>query len=220
MNLNLEDMKINLTQIGLVFIILVVSLWGVRQCSDSSMYEKAYEEAIKRNVDLSTELRGEKVKVSLKNTEVEKMKGRLDSIKQSREVIIASYEREIAKVKEYTSDSIYALIKGSHELSGTLYDIDSSLLTTSLITRIELEECKLTSESYKTEAEQWKEAMRKCAVDVGALVGELDQCVEDREKLGSEVKQLELKGKELKKKIWVNRGVAGGVGLLALLILL
>ena len=212
--------KIDLTQLLLLLLVLIVSFWGVRQCSTRNMYEKALDKANSEKVALAKEvLLTKSYTDSLKSINKSLAEG-VALLKEDNRRILASYRREKAKVEQYTSDTLYMLLKGSHDLVGTLYDIDSTLLLDAELTKLERKKCVELNSNLKNEIDFLNNAVFEMSGWNGKIADDLYECELDRLSVESELESERLEGKELKKKVWTNRGVAGGLGLVLLLVLL
>jgi len=212
--------KIDLTQLALLVLLGVISFWGVRQCSTRNMYEKALDEVVLEKESLRKE-------AALNKSYIDSLKSINESLAEERAVlkrenkrILASYRLEKAKVEQYTSDTLYMLLKGSHDLTGSLYDIDSTLLLQAELTKLERKECIELSMNLKSEVDFLNNAVFEMSDWNNKIAEDLDECEFERVSLEGDLDREKLEGKELKKKVWVNRGVAGGLGLVLLLILL
>ena len=212
--------RIDLTQLLLMVVLGIVSFWGVRQCSTRNLNEKYYQEEVSKNKELQKKIVLEisySDSIRVLNEELAKERALL---KEDNRRILASYRREKAKVEQYTSDTLYMLLKGSHDLTGALYDIDSTLLLEAELTKLERKECIELGIALKGEVEFLNRAVFEISSMNSQISEDLDDCELERVAIESELTESEREVKEGKRKIWTNRGIAGGIGLVALLILL
>lgn len=212
--------KINLTEVALIALLLITSIWGVRQCSSREECEDREMKLSKENLELKVS----KVVAHKNLYAIDSVKRRiesdLESIRAEKKRLEGLYIRERDKVLKMPSDTLYLLFLKNRELIGKLYDIDSTALLDIELNRIDLKQCESVLNSCKSESDFMYETLSVYAKENKELMSENVQCESDKVTLEDRLVNAEADKKDLRKKLWATRGIAGGIVLIAILAIL
>lgn len=212
--------KLNLTEILLCVLALTfLFLWATKSIQYRKK-DKQYQETVVEASNLKKDLlRTDRYIYELSDI-LDKQKAISDSILEKKNQITRLYISEKKRVEEMSGDSLYIRFKGSHTPSGTLYDIDSTLLSNAELTSLKLIECKEISKQQLSEIDVLNEYMDRCFEDGLEMYDQYTDCAVENETLKADLKITEGELKEKKIQVWTTRAVGGAGFLMFLLVLL
>ena len=210
--------RIHFTEVALVVLLTCVSIFGVSKCSTANKTGKDYEKALKENTAL-------KKNMSLQSKEndsllvgISKLTSSIESEKQLRSQIEASYAREKAKLIQTSPQDLLTSLIDSVE--GKPYEIDSAGIYDYGVSKMELKECKEVATSLFKESFMLMKAIDGYATVNGNLSEDLVDCTSLRIDLEEEVLLKDADNRKLKGKIWNNRSIAGTLGVILILVVI
>lgn len=224
-----NDFQLNLT--SLVLLVGVVSLFviSVRQCSDKKDLKKSYEHRISEFVILESNI--------VHSYEKEKKILR-DSIEYFRELAVVNKQsankqrRHIAKlqnelatiedqVKEIPFDDSYGFLTGLYPPSDTLeYPFAGNQVKELHTDYLEGIKCVEITKELELERKYLVLSMQASGEMNVKQQEEIEACDYAMQELGLKLQEEALQNRELKRKIWTNRSLAGITTIFAILVAL